>query len=217
MNKSEVIEKTREFVRKEMEGEGSGHDWWHIDRVTKTALTIGKEEKADLFIVELGALLHDIADQKFHNGDETVGPRVATQWLESLNTEQYVIDAVCQIIKDISYKGANTATPMKTLEGQIVQDADRLDALGAVGIARCFAYGGHKQQPIHSPDINPINHATFEEYKKTKTTSINHFYEKLLLLKDRINTESGKKIAQERDLFMQQFLDQFFAESEGLN
>ena len=215
MDKKHIVEQTHKYVRRELENEGSGHDWWHIDRVTKVALTIAQQENADLFITELSALLHDIADHKFHNGDETVGPRVATEWLESLNVEQHVIDAVCQTIKEISYKGAHVATPMSTLEGQIVQDADRLDAIGAIGIARCFAYGGHKQQPLHDPELKPKGHASFEEYKNSKTTSVNHFYEKLLLLKERMNTEGGKKMAAERHVFMEQYLNQFHSESEG--
>ncbi len=212
MDKGKIIKATEEYVRKTLEGEGSGHDWWHVDCVRKTALHIAKEEKADLFIVELGALLHDIADWKFHNGDETVAPRIAREWLEKQEADEQTIEHVCHIIKDISFKGAGVNTPMHTKEGQIVQDADRIQALGAIGIARCFAYGGSKGREIYNPNIKPAMHQTFEQYKKARGTTLNHFYEKLLLLKDRMNTETGKKIAQERHEYMEQFLKQFFKE-----
>lgn len=215
MDKNEILKKTEEFVRKQMESESSGHDWWHIYRVWKTAIHIGKEEKADLFIVELAALLHDIADHKFHGGDLTVGPRVAGEWLEGLSVDKEVIANVCEIIKDISFKGAGVETPMRTQEGMVVQDADRLDAIGAIGIARAFAYGGYKGLEIYNPDIKPAEHETFEQYKNNKGPSINHFYEKLLLLKDLMNTKTAKKIAEERHQFMEQYLDRFYKEWEG--
>ena len=150
-----------------------------------------------------------------HDGDETAGPRVAREWLENLGVERTAIDEVCQTIAQVSFKGAGVATPMSTLAGKIVQDADRLDALGAVGIARTFAYGGHKGQPMHEPGLAPRQHATFAEYKQQRTTTINHFYEKLLLLKDRMNTDSGRELAADRHAFMERFLEQFEAESAG--
>lgn len=216
MDKKVVIERTRMYVHDVMSTDATGHDWWHVDRVTKTALTIAEsEEGADSFVVELGALLHDIADHKFHNGDASKGPKVAREWLEQLEVDEEIIQKVCDIITQISFKGANVDTPMSSVEGSIVQDADRLDALGAVGVARCFAYGGHKSQPLYHPAIKPHMHSSFEEYKKAKTTSVNHFYEKLLLLKDRMNTNTGKELAQQRHAFMEKYLEQFFGESEG--
>lgn len=213
--KAEVLKKTEAHVRKEFEGEGSGHDWWHIHRVRNTALTLAKEEKADLFIVELAALLHDIADHKFHNGDETIGPKTARLWLSSLSVDEFLIQHVCDIIADLSYKGADVTTPMKTIEGQVVQDADRLDAVGAIGIARAFAYGGHKSRELYNPDVPPTLHDSFEAYKNDKGHTINHFYEKLFLLKDRMNTRSAKKIAENRHHFMQEFVDRFLNEWDG--
>ncbi|MBX4196011.1 HD domain-containing protein [Candidatus Pacearchaeota archaeon] len=212
MIKEDVISMTKVYVRKTLEGEGSGHDWQHIQRVYAMAVKIGKEEKADLFIVELGALLHDIADWKFTMGDESVAPRLAREWLSTCRVDESTIDRVTAIIKEISFKGAGVATPMSSLEGQVVQDGDRLDALGAIGIARCFAYGGYKGREIHNPEIVPTSHTSFEQYKASKGTGINHFYEKLLLLKDRMNTETGKKMALERHQFMEKYLDQFHAE-----
>ncbi|MCG8373383.1 MAG: HD domain-containing protein, partial [Balneolales bacterium] len=175
----ELLRHTEAYVRKKLEGEGTGHDWWHIHRVRNTAISIAKEENADLFVVELAALLHDIADHKFHDGDDTVGPRVAKNWLESLGIEQEIINHVCEIIKDLSFKGAGVETPMRTLEGKAVQDADRLDAIGAIGIARAFAYGGHKNRELYNPEIPPNKHNSFEAYKKDTGPTINHFYEKL--------------------------------------
>jgi len=208
----DIIAQTEKYVQSVLMNEGTGHDWWHIYRVRNLALTIARNEKADLFIVELAALLHDIADWKFHEGDQEIGPNTARTWLLSLNVETSIINHVCTIIKDISFKGARVSTPMKSIEGEIVQDADRLDALGAIGIARCFAFGGSRHQVIYDPHRKPIMHANFEEYKEKSTVTINHFYEKLLLLKDRMNTQTGKKIAYERHKFMEQFLNQFFTE-----
>ncbi|MCP4217576.1 MAG: HD domain-containing protein, partial [bacterium] len=199
MNKKEIIAKTTAYVRHSMEGEGSGHDWWHVYRVLQNAVAIAKHEKVDMFIVRLAALLHDIGDFKFHDGDETVGPRMTREWLESCKVDPPIIDHVCQIVADISYKGVGETgkNPIKTMEGKVVQDADRLDAIGAVGIARTFAYGGAKGREIHNPDTPPENHETFEQYKNSTGPTINHFYEKLLLLKDLMNTETAKKTAEE--------------------
>ncbi|MCQ3935921.1 MAG: phosphohydrolase [Chloroflexi bacterium] len=214
MNRTEIIEKTADHVRREFAGESSGHDWWHIHRVWKSALAICKIEKADAFIVQLAALLHDLDDWKFNqHGDET--PLRARAWLDSCSVEPAVADSVCGIITNISYKGAGVENKMKTLEGMIVQDADRLDAIGAIGIGRAFAYGGYANRPLYDPDSPPKMHASFEEYKNSKSATINHFYEKLLLLKDRMNTETAKRIAEKRHAVMVKFLDQFMLEWEG--
>jgi uncharacterized protein len=215
MSNRSIINRTKCHVRRVLQGEGSGHDWWHVERVRKTALRIGKEEGADLFIVELAALLHDIADWKAHDGNEEAGPREAEVWLSGLEVDRQVIDHVCGIVRDVSFKGAGVKTPMKTVEGMAVQDADRLDALGATGIARAFAYGGHKGREIYNPDIKPERHMTFDQYKKGEGPGINHFYEKLLLLQDRMNTETGKRLAAARHAFMEGYLKQFFTEWEG--
>lgn len=204
-----------EYIKQRLSGEGSGHDWWHVYRVWKNAVHIAGNEQADLFVVELAALLHDIADWKFNDGNDDIGPQLAAEWLESLSVEESVIKHVCRIIQDISFKGAGVATGMKTIEGMIVQDADRLDAIGAIGIARAFAYGGSKGREMYNPDLSPRNHDSFEEYKNSRGSSINHFYEKLLLLKDRMNTGTARKIAEKRHVFMQYYLTEFFEEWEG--
>lgn len=208
----EIINKTINYVKSVLLGESSGHDWWHIYRVWRLARDIAEKESADLFIVELAALLHDIADWKFTNGDEEVGPKLAREWLEQLEVNENDIYHITEIIKDLSYKGAKVQTSMKTLEGKVVQDADRLDALGAIGIARCFAYGGHKGREIYNPEVKPQLHDSAESYKNNNSPSINHFYEKLLLIKDLINTESAKTIAQERHNFMELYLNKFYSE-----
>lgn len=215
MDRREITEKTAQHVRGVLSGEGSGHDWFHIERVTRMALRLAQEEGADRYVTELAALLHDIADWKFAGGDHEAGSRVARKWLESLSVETPTIDHVCEIIDGLSFKGAGVKTPMRTLEGQCVQDADRLEAIGAIGVARAFAYGGHKGQPMHDPEKTPQAHATFEAYKKNDGTTINHFYEKLLLLKDRMNTASGKRLAAARHVYLEQFLEQFLAEWQG--
>ncbi len=210
-----IINKTCLFVEEKLAGDGSGHDWWHIYRVWNLAKTIAEREGANLFIVELSALLHDIADWKFHDGDDSKGPKVAEQFLVENQVDREVIDPVIEIIATISYKGAGVATPMKTLEGEVVQDADRLDAIGAMGIARTFAYGGNKNRLMYHPDEKPVMHQSFEDYKKNTGHTINHFYEKLLLLKDRMNTATAKQMAERRHHFMQSYLDQFYEEWDG--
>lgn len=217
MDKEIVIEKTKEFVRNKLEGEGSGHDWWHIHRVYNIAVNLVKDtdNKADLYIIKLGALLHDIADWKFNGGDINVGAMVSRDFLKGLGVDEETIEHVADIVKNISFKGSGEKSQMKTLEGMIVQDADRLDAIGAIGIARTFAYGGHDNREMFNPDIKPQNHKTFEEYKNSRGTTINHFYEKLLLLKDLMNTESGRKYAEKRHKFMEEYLEEFYAEWEG--
>jgi uncharacterized protein len=210
-----VIEATAQHIRELLAADSSGHDWWHIERVRRVALEIARTEGADLFVVELAALVHDIADWKFHDGDDAVGPSRAADWLTGLGVDSATVEHVAQIVRDISYKGAGVPTPMRTLEGQVVQDADRLDAIGAIGIARAFAYGGHAGQSLHDPDIEPQMHATFDAYKKSAGTTVNHFHEKLLLLKDRMNTATGRRLAQKRHEFMERFLQEFASEWRG--
>jgi uncharacterized protein len=211
-----LIEKTASYMRQKFAEESSGHDWWHIYRVWKMAQTLCNEEKdADRTIVELAALLHDIADWKFHNGDETAGPKAARQWLERQKVDEGIIDQVSDIIKNMSFKGAATKTATLSLEGQIVQDADRLDAIGAIGIARAFAYGGHANRLLYDPDIKAEKHQTAEAYKSNQSSTINHFYEKLLLLKDRMNTPSARRIAEHRHQIMEEFLTEFYDEWDG--
>lgn len=208
----QVLARTAEHVRQLLAGDSSGHDWWHIERVRALALAIGRGEGADLYVVELAALLHDIADWKFHGGDDALGPRRAAEWLASLDVEPAVIAQVSEIISQVSFKGAQVATPMHTLEGRVVQDADRLDAIGAIGIARAFAYGGHAGRPLYDPDVAAEGHASFEAYKKDNGPTINHFHEKLLLLKDRMNTPTARRLAEGRHQFMVDFLQRFHAE-----
>ena len=220
MDKKQIIEETKEFVKKSLEGESTGHDWWHCYRVWKTAVEIAEKENADLFVVELAALLHDIADWKLNATDESENPRKIREWLENLGVDENAISHVADIVLTMSYKGPTTKSPMKTLEGMIVQDADRLDALGAIGIARCFATGQKFGQVLHDPNIKPQLNISAEEYKKQytgqrKNTTVNHFYEKLFLLKGQFNTEAARQIAEERHKFMEQFLDRFYKEWEG--
>jgi uncharacterized protein len=215
MDSKNLIEKTRLYVEKELAGDGSGHDWWHVYRVWSIAKKITQKENADPTIVELSALLHDIADWKFNDGDESAGPRQATAWLNKNGVDPRLVGEVCEIISTLSYKGAGVATPMRTIEGKIVQDADRLDAIGAVGIARTFAYGGNKNRLMYHPEETPVMHESFDHYKNNKGHTINHFHEKLLLLKDRMNTESAKKLAEQRHLFMENYLDRFHKEWNG--
>jgi uncharacterized protein len=210
-----IIDKTILFVKQQLQNTEGGHDWFHIERVYKNAILIAKEENCDVIIVKLGVLLHDIADSKFHNGDEEIGPKMARIFLESENVSEEIIEHVIQIIRNISFKGGNFKKTFSSKELEIVQDADRLDALGAIGIARTFNYGGFKNRVIYNPSISPKLNMTKEEYKKSDSPTLNHFYEKLLLLKDKMNTETGKKIAQERHRFMELFLSQFYAEWEG--
>ncbi len=215
MNKSAVIIATKNHVRKTLEGEGSGHDWWHVYRVWKMAKRLAKGEKADMFTVELGALLHDIADWKFNKGRFDIGPKVTRAWLEKMHVDGPTIAHVCGIVKNVSFKGAGVKNLINTKEGMVVQDADRLDAMGAIGIARTFAYGGHAGRELHNPSTGAVKHRTFSAYKNAKSSSINHFYEKMLLLKDRMNTKSAKKIAAVRHEFMERYLARFYSEWEG--
>jgi len=212
---SKVIQATKAFVKNELQNAEVGHDWFHIERVYKNALLIASQEKVNLEIVSLGALLHDIADSKFHNGDESIGPKKASTFLKSLHIQASVVEHVEEIIKNISFKGGNIQQTFTSPELNVVQDADRLDAIGAIGIARTFNYGGFKNRKIYDPSIAPKLDMGKEEYKKGANPTINHFYEKLLLLKDRMNTKTGAKMAQQRHEFMELFLEQFYAEWEG--
>jgi len=211
----EVIDNTIRFVKQQLENAEGGHDWFHIERVYKNALLIAHEEKCDLEVVKLAALLHDIADSKFHEGDETIGPQLARTFLESQQVPSEKINHVIAIIENISFKGGNFDQHFHSKELAIVQDADRLDAIGAIGIARTFNYGGFKNRTLYNPEIAPNLSMSKEEYKKSDAPTINHFYEKLLLLKDKMNTETGKKIAKKRHDFMIHFLAQFYAEWNG--
>jgi uncharacterized protein len=214
--KNTIITTTINFVKEQLKNAEGGHDWFHIERVWKNAkLIANKETGADLQVIELGALLHDIADSKFHNGDETVGPRVACKFLEKENVDEHINDHVIKIIENISFKGGNVDQKFKSLELDIVQDADRLDALGAIGIARTFNYGGFKNRPLYDPAIEPDLNMDKETYKKSLSPTLNHFYEKLLLLKDLMNTKTGHELAQQRHDFMEQYLEQFYAECNG--
>lgn len=215
MNQTDAVQLVAAEVRSRLEGEGSGHDWWHILRVWNMAKHLCEVERADFFVVELAALLHDIADWKFHDGDDTVGPRVAREILTEHGIEPTIIDHVVNIISTLSFKGAGVPTPMETLEGKVVQDADRLDAIGAIGIARTFAYGGNKNREMYNPEQEPTQHDSKEAYFHNNSHTINHFYEKLLLLKDRMNTEAAKSIAQGRHEFMEEYLERFYREWEG--
>lgn len=215
MIEDQIISKTVDFVKNTLHGAEGGHDWFHIQRVFKTSQNIAKDEDVDFLIVSLGALLHDIADSKFHNGDETIGPKVASDFLVSIEVDKSIIDHVVLIIENISFKGGNTSQKFKSPELDVIQDADRLDAIGAIGVARCFNYGGFKNRVLYDPEIAPNLTMTKEEYKSSTAPTINHFYEKLLLLKDRMNTKAGKKIAEERHRFMEVFLEQFYREWEG--
>ena len=215
MNNPDLINNTILFVKEKLDNAEGGHDWFHVERVFKNSVLISKNEVCDTTVVKLGALLHDIADSKFHDGDETVGPRIAREFLESENVDEETIIHVVNIIDNISYKGGNFEKKFSSIELDVVQDADRLDAIGAIGIARTFNYGGFKKRAIYNPKIAPNSSMTKEEYKTNDAPTLNHFYEKLLLLKDKMNTVTGKQIAQERHRYMEGFLAQFYAEWEG--
>lgn len=215
MTDAQLTESTIAFVKQELQQAEGGHDWFHVERVWRNAKTIAQGEKVNTLIVELSALLHDIADSKFHNGDEEIGPRKARLFLESLNVDAGVIQHVENIIRNISFKGGKEKNAYSLRELDVVQDADRLDAIGAIGIARAFNYGGYKGRELYNPSISPNLNMTKEEYKTSTAPTINHFYEKLLLLKERMNTATGKKMAEERHCFMEQYLKQFYNEWNG--
>ena len=212
----QVIEKTKEHLESLFKDEGTGHDWWHMYRVWKMSKRIAESEPgADMFIVELGALLHDIDDWKFNDGDMEAGPKAARSWLGSLGVQEDVILRVEDIVRNVSFKGAKVKQNMGSIEGQIVSDADKLDAIGAIGIARTFAYGGAHDRPIYDPGIKPEQHQTFEAYKNSTAPTIAHFYEKLLLLKDNLYTDTAREIAKHRHQYMEQYLSEFYSEWEG--
>lgn len=210
-----LVEKTVEFVRNSLSSAEAGHDWFHIYRVWKSAILIGSSERADMLVVQLAALLHDIADSKFHGGDEEIGPATARNFLETQNAEAGICEHVEQIIRHVSYKGGHNEAGFDSIELRVVRDADRLDALGAVGIARAFHYGGFKNRKLYDPDVPPQLNMTKEEYKNSTAPTINHFYEKLLLLKDKMHTETGRIMAARRHAFMLEYLDQFYMDWEG--
>jgi uncharacterized protein len=218
MNRQEIISKTESFVQDTLQGSEAGHDWSHIERVVRNARTIAAGEKADPFVIELAALLHDIADSKFHNGNEELGPERSERFLKGLDLPAELVDHVVNIVRNVSFK--NELDPSKensfdSIELQVLKDADRLDAMGAIGVARAFHYGGYKNRALYDPSIKPVENQSKEQYKTSKAPTINHFYEKLLSLKDKMNTQTGRKMAEERHAFMESFLDHFYREWEG--
>ncbi|MFC1700390.1 HD domain-containing protein [Patescibacteria group bacterium] len=215
MDKEKVINNTVEYVKETLGADGTGHDWWHIYRVWSMSKELAKDEKVDTYVVELAALLHDIADFKFNDGDELKGGRITSEWLESQSVDKETIEKVVHIVNNVSFKGSADKNGMQSAEGFVVQDADRLDAMGAIGIARCFAYGGYKGVEIFNPEKQFRENVTKEQYKLTTPPSINHFYEKLLLLKDLMNTKAGKNMADKRHNFMLDYLEEFYKEWDG--
>ncbi len=211
----DAINRTSDFARDFFESDASGHDWWHTQRVWKLAKGIAEQEKADLFVVEMAALLHDVSDFKLHGGDVEAGKRKVIDWLIGLELEEMVINHIWNAVNTVSYKGAGVDTTPATIEAMIVQDADRLDAMGAMGVARTLAFGGNRGRKLWDPSETPEQHQSFEAYKNSQSSTVSHFYEKLLLLKDRINTETAKRIAERRHQYMEEFLERFFQEWEG--
>jgi uncharacterized protein len=212
MDHQTIINKTVAFVQNTLKDAEGGHDWWHIYRVWNNAKLIAQTEQANLLVVELAALLHDIADAKFHNGDEEVGPATAGKYLSDIGIDDDIVVHVQQIIRHMSFKSSFDKPGFTSIELQIVQDADRLDAIGAIGVARAFNYGGFKGREIYNPEVKPDLSMSKEAYKNSTAPTINHFYEKLLLLKDKMNTQTGKQLALQRHNFMQAYLDQFYLE-----
>jgi uncharacterized protein len=210
------LKETELFVKSQLADAEGGHDWWHIYRVLKLAQKIAAKETVDLFVVELAALLHDIADPKFHEGDEEIGPRIAREFMEKQGIDLPTIDHVVNIIKNMSFKNSFGRVEFSSPEMDVVRDADRLDAIGAIGIARAFNFGGFKNRPLYDPEIKPELNMSKEKYKQSMSPTLNHFYEKLLLLKDKINTSAGRQIAEERHQFMEIFLERFLMEWEGV-
>jgi uncharacterized protein len=212
MSTPAIVEKTVNFVQNTLKNAEGGHDWWHIHRVWTNAKLIAQTEQCDMLTVELAALLHDIADSKFHNGDEEIGPATAGKFLHSVEVDADTVTHVQQIIRHMSFKASFDKATFHSTELAIVQDADRLDAIGAIGIARAFTYGGFKDREIYNPNIKPNLNMSKEQYKNTTAPTINHFYEKLLLLKDKMNTQTGRQLAQQRHTFMESYLQQFYSE-----
>ncbi|MGI9550167.1 MAG: HD domain-containing protein [Aurantibacter sp.] len=219
MTDTEIIERATVFVKEALQNAEGGHDWFHIERVYNNATLIAKNEDVNILVVSLGALLHDIADAKFYDGDETIGPKMASDFLKSLKIDSKVVGHIAQIIENISFKNSLDRSRKKfsSKELEVIQDADRLDAMGAIGIARAFNYGGFKNRKLHDPDIPPNLNMTKEAYKKSDSPTINHFYEKLLLLKDKMNTDAGRKLAAKRHRYMIDYLEQFLNEWNGMN
>ena len=215
MNRQVILDNTEVFVKEQLTNAEAGHDWWHITRVRNLALHIGRQENVDLFIVELGALLHDIADSKFHKGNEAIGPELGKQFLQEQAVDEVTTEHLVKIITNISYRKSLDGSAFTSPELAVLQDADRLDAIGAIGIARAFNYGGYKNRAFYDPDIPPEQHQSSASYKNSSAPTINHFYEKLLLLKDKMKTATGRQIAAERHAFMEQFLEQFYKEWHG--
>jgi uncharacterized protein len=209
--RADVIARTEDYVRDELSGDSSGHDWWHVDRVRKLALRLAREEGADELVVELAALLHDVADYKF-SGSPDAGPQAAREWLVGQGADVVTVEHVAEIVAKMSFKGARVPDAELSLEGRCVRDADRLDAIGAIGIARAFAFGGHKGRMLHDPTVEPQPHTDPDAYMRAQTTTINHFYEKLLLLEERMSTDSARRIAAHRQRVMQAFMEEFHAE-----
>ena len=217
MDQTTTINQTIEFVKSELKNAEGGHDWFHVERVLRNSILIAKDEDVNAFVVSLAALLHDIADPKFHDGDETIGPKKATKFLKNQKVDKETIDHIIKIIQHMSYKNSfeKDGKVFSSKELEVVQDADRLDAIGAIGIARCFNYGGFKNRALYDPNILPNLNMTKKEYKKSNAPTINHFYEKLLLLKDKMNTPTGKRLAANRHDYMEDFLKQFYGEWDG--
>lgn len=215
MNEEFLLKQTADYVKNTLQNAEAGHDWWHILRVWNSAKELAKHEQVDLLVVELAALLHDIADSKFHNGDEEKGPRLAGNFLRKIGADEKIAAHVEGIIKNMSFKAGFGNIDFHSKELEVVQDADRLDAIGAIGIARAFTYGGYKNRELYNPAIPPTLNMSKEEYKSSQAPTINHFYEKLLLLKDKMNTETGKRMAEQRHAFMQTYLEQFYGEWDG--
>jgi len=214
MTGGDVVARTAARVRELLAGDASGHDWWHVERVRRLALRLARQEGADALVAELAALLHDVADWKT-SGDPHAGARHAREWLGALDVEAGALEHVAEIVDTLSFKGAGVPTPMRTLEGKVVQDADRLDALGAIGIARAFAYGGSRGRALHDPEAPPVLHASFAQYRGSGGATLNHFHEKLFLLRDRMNTASARRIAEERHRYMEDYVRRFLEEWEG--
>ncbi|MDZ7848454.1 MAG: HD domain-containing protein [Owenweeksia sp.] len=215
MQHQELIARTQKFVKRELSQAEGGHDWFHVERLHRLAREIAQSEQVDLLVVELAALLHDIADSKFHNGNEEVGPQLADEFLTRLGVNDEAKDHVVNIVRHVSFKNEFSTVTFQSPELHVVRDADRLDALGAIGIARAFNYGGHKKRAIYDPAIKPQPDLSKEKYKQSTAPTINHFYEKLLLLKDRMHTQTGRRLAEVRHRFLEQYLAQFYREWEG--